>query len=91
MSKFSKNQPKDGETILHCGHLETKPHHFFAFGDGNIIVSVNFTRPDGSRGEATWMVLCNQCFAIHQTEPEKAMRADAIWIGDEPAIKEYFQ
>ena len=55
MSKFStftKDQPKDGDTILHCGHLGLckivrRPAHWFKF-DG----PVGFQRPDGSPGEA---------------------------------------
>jgi len=31
--RFTKYQPKDGEIVMHCGHLENKPHHFFAMGD----------------------------------------------------------
>lgn len=91
MSKFAKQQPKDGETILHCGHLETKPHHFFAFSDGKETAGFHFHRPDGTTGTATWMVLCSRCFVTHADRPEECMRGDATWIGDEPEIKEVFQ
>jgi hypothetical protein len=89
--EFSKHQPRDGETVLHCGHLESIPHHFFALSDGALIAGIHFRRPNGSEGTATWMVLCQPCFNAHAHEPEKCMRADAEWIGDEPAVKENLQ
>lgn len=89
---FAKYQPKDGETVLHCGHLENKPHHFFAMSDpSKEIQPLVFQRPDGTTGRATWMVLCSQCFPKFCDCPDKAMRADAKWIGDEPALRENFQ
>lgn len=93
MSKFSKHQPKDGETVLHCGHLEDKPHHFFAMSDPSLgePEEVTFNRPDGSTGRARWMVLCSTCNLRHGQNPSACIRADATWIGDEPAIKENVQ
>jgi hypothetical protein len=88
---FAKLQPRDGETVLHCGHLDSVPHHFFAMSDGNNVAGINFTRPDGTAGTATWMVLCSSCFSSHANEPERCMRADAVWRGHEPAIKENIQ
>jgi hypothetical protein len=89
---FTKVQPKDGDTVLHCGHLENKPHHFYAMSDPNkLMVGCPFTRPDGSAGLAKWMVLCSKCFEVYFDAPEKAMRADARWIGDEPEIRENVQ
>ena len=93
MSKFTKVQPKDGDTVLHCGHLENKPHHFFATSDPSRskIIGMPFTRPDGTCGVAKWMVLCQSCFPKFCDTPHQAMRADSQWIGDEPAIKENVQ
>lgn len=93
MMKFSKHQPKDGETILHCGHLEKKPHHFYAIGDPEkrIPQEMDFRRPDGSVGKAKWMVLCRDCFQIYSDNPAACMRADGEWIGDAPVVKEDFQ
>lgn len=85
--KFSERQPKDGETVLHCGHLENKPHHFFALPD-SFPDGIKFSRPDGSTGRATWMVLCQNCFAAG-LDPENCMRADGKWKGDAPAIVQY--
>jgi len=90
---FTKVQPSDGDTVLHCGHLENKPHHFYAMSDPSqkIIRGIMFTRPDGTTGLARWMVLCSRCFEVYFDSPEKAMRADATWIGDEPEIRENVQ
>ena len=88
---FTKQQPKDGDTVLHCGHLETKPHHFFALTDGEKLAGINFRRPDGTEGLAQWMVLCEMCFEQHADEPERCIRADATWIGNEPEILENVQ
>jgi hypothetical protein len=90
---FTKHQPKHGETVLHCGHLENKPHHFFAMSDPSLgePEEVMFRRPNGTTGRARWMVLCSRCILQHSMNPNLAMRADATWIGDEPAIKENVQ
>jgi hypothetical protein len=83
---FTKLQPQDGDTILHCGHLENKPHHFLHFKD-----AVKFRRPDGSQDQAHWLVVCNTCFALHHENPFACISADSTWRGNEPAIRENFQ
>jgi hypothetical protein len=83
--RFAKEQPKDGDTILHCGHLERKPHHAFK------MPSSQFTRLDGTRGESEWMLLCQDCFNAHADEPQVCIRADSIWKGDAPEFRENFQ
>jgi hypothetical protein len=85
--KYTELQPKDGDVVLHCGHLDDKPHHFYVLG-GASREPIHFHRPDGSVGEATWMVLCHRCFQVYPENPEKCMRADATWIGNEPEIKD---
>jgi hypothetical protein len=87
--RFAKQQPIDGEIVTHCGHLENKPHHFFGFGPD--LPLMTFTRPDGSKFPSRWMVLCKKCFNRHSDAPEKCIRADSMWVGDEPAIKENVQ
>jgi hypothetical protein len=88
MSQYAKQQPSDGEIITHCGHLEKEvgPHHFFGFGPE--LPEAQFTRPDGSKFSSRWMVLCQGCFNAHGANPSSCIRADSVWIGDEPAIKE---
>lgn len=50
--KFTKQQPKDGDTVLHCGHLEAKHYHFFYFPED----------------DAKWMMLCDDCYASQELE-----------------------
>ena len=84
---FAKDQPKDGDTILHCGHLGRRkivqhPAHWFKF-DGPI----QFERPDGSHGEAEWFAACEPCFIKHGEEAANRVRGDGVWTGDDPAIE----
>ena len=85
MAKFTKQQPRDGETVMHCGHIENSPHHFFGLPE-----EIGFTRPDKSIGKSRWIVLCQPCFNLHAEHLETCIRGDAQWIGNEPAIKENF-
>ena len=84
---FIKDQPKGGDTILHCGHLACNaarchPAHWFKF-DGPI----GFQRPDGSHGEAEWFVACEPCFIKHGEKVANRVRGDGVWTGDAPAIE----
>jgi hypothetical protein len=79
---FTKDQPKHGDTILHCGH-RNHSKHWFKFADGPI----KFARPDGSRGEAEWFTACDRCFMRHGEKAANHVKGDAVWTGDEPAIE----
>lgn len=84
---FTKDQPKDGDTILHCGHLGQRkfmqrPVHWFKFDK-----SIGFQRPDGSHGEAEWLAACEPCFVKHGEKVANRIRGDGIWTGDIPAIE----
>jgi len=83
---FTKDQPKDGDTILHCGHLGRSaayrpPAHWFQFKG-----SAEFTRPDGTHGKAEWFAACEPCFVKHGKKVADFPRGDAIWTGDAPTI-----
>lgn len=86
MSEFTELQPREGETVLHCGHLDEPKFHFFAF-DGVGRVAVPFMRPDGTKGLATFMALCDSCFEKNATQPERCIRGDAKWKGNVPFVK----
>lgn len=45
---FTKEQPKDGDTIMHCGHVVGCMHRF------QYEKSIGFERHDGTHGEAAW-------------------------------------
>lgn len=83
MSEFTEQQPKDGETVLHCGHLEGQIHHFFQIGPE----PTSFTRPDGTKGRANWIAICDSCFNQYALTPQACIRGDAQWKGNEPIIK----
>jgi hypothetical protein len=80
---FAKDQPKDGDTIMHCGHLDRGCMHWFKYDR-----AIKFTRPDGTRGEAEWFAACQPCFIKHGEKVIDFVRGDDCWIGDEPAIQE---
>ena len=82
-----KDQPKHGDTILHCGHLAGRlfaqhPAHWFKFD-----APIGFERPDGSHGEAEWFAACEPCFIKHGEKVANRARGDDVWIGDTPAIE----
>lgn len=86
MSKFTAEQPKDGETVLHCGHLhEFKgTWHWLKF-----TAPVQFVRPDGSTGLALWITICDPCYIEHGPNPKVLARGDGKWMGDDPIIKSH--
>lgn len=86
-SAFTEDQPKDGDTILHCGHLGQhkivhRCAHWFKFD-----WRIGFQRPDGSHGEAEWFAACEPCLIEHGEKVTSRVRGDVLWIGDEPAIE----
>jgi hypothetical protein len=79
---FTEQQPKHGDTILHCGHL-VRGMHWFKFAGG----AIKFTRPDKTRGEAEWFAACDRCYAKHGEKVASFVKGDGVWTGDEPAIQ----
>lgn len=81
--EFTKIQPKHGDRIIHCGHLEVEPIHFWKMASGKL----KFRRPDGTFAEAEWIVCCEACFQASGGDPKKVLiRGDGTWKGDEPAV-----
>ena len=81
---FTEQQPKDGECVLHCGHLKRwhdRSWHWFQYA-----TPMKFQRPDGTKGEADWFIACEPCFHKHGEGVTKFARGDAQWNGDEPVI-----
>lgn len=83
--KFTKEQPKDGDIVLHCGHPETGNHHFF-----KIQGTVNFVRPDNTSSTLTepWLIVCEDCLTKSFGDPLQTIRGEATWKGDEPFVQE---
>jgi hypothetical protein len=79
---FTDQKPRDGDTILHCGHLRQGqgPVHWFQYE-----TIVRFERPDGTRGDAEWLVVCEPCFVEHGVGA--TVRGDVQWTGDAPVFE----
>lgn len=84
MGAFHKLQPRDGDTVLHCGHVKgSSRNHFWRLPHG-----VPFERPDGTSGKAGWIVACDPCAQASGMDPlAVAIVGDARWNGDAPAIR----
>ena len=81
-STYTEEQPQDGDCVLHCAHMDSKPIHFF-----KCVPFRSFKRPDGTRGEAHWMAVCDFCIKRYRGNPDPSITGDSSWIGNEPAIK----
>jgi len=85
VSKFTQQQPKDGDVILHCAHLlETDAAHWYK------VPEVEFLSPEGEKGVSEWIGICNECFMAN---PNPARIEDFpiaghnTWMGDDPIIE----
>ena len=75
--------PKDGDVVLHCGHLDEKEHHFFK-------TKMKF-QPPGTRERLTakWIIQCGDCFAKLPKDLKKehfTIGGHDTWDGDDPII-----
>jgi 6-phosphogluconolactonase/glucosamine-6-phosphate isomerase/deaminase len=78
-SKYTELQPKDGEVVLHCGHVGGEGHFFSIKPEAQVV------SPSGEVVTAQWFIQCASCF---RTEPsELNVRGHGIWCGDEPTIR----
>jgi len=85
--RLSPRQPKKGDVIIHCGHLNVDGHHFFSLPGGDR--NVWFVRPDGTRGEAAWIVACDDCWRAADGNPAAIkIHGDGIWNNDDPILYE---
>lgn len=81
MSNFTKQQPKGGDVVMHCGHLNQSMHWF------EYEKAIGFQRPDGTRGQAAWFAACQACFVRHGDKVTRFVRGDGVWTGDAPVIE----
>lgn len=91
MSKqyFTEQQPTEGDCVLHCEHVKEVAGlaaHFFSLGAGQ-----PFMRPDGSKGSAQWIVICDHCYVLFPKSPMDAVSGDSLWVGNDPVIKKDVQ
>ena len=76
-------QPQDGDIVLHCGHVDNGPHHFFK-------ASMWF-KPPGSRTKlnASWIIQCKDCMKSIPMKPKPedfTIAAHDTWVGDDPVM-----
>lgn len=83
MKKFTKEQPIDGEIILHCAHMNNANKvHWWKFP-----TEVYFRRPDQTVGTAIWMAVCDKCQKKCAGDPSKIeIAGDLVWDGNDPVI-----
>jgi hypothetical protein len=79
---FTKEQPKYGDTIMHCGHPDRGALHWFQYEN-----PIKFSRPDGTHGLAEWFAACERCFIRHGAKVSSFVRGDDVWTGNEPTIE----
>jgi hypothetical protein len=78
-NKFAEIQPTTGDHYVHCGHSGTAPEVHFWRTPGTL-----FVRPDGTTGEAKWMICSDACIRQANADPERVhIRGDGTWVGDE--------
>lgn len=80
--------PKDGDIVLHCGHVDHKGQHFYKvnnlpFRPPNVVNVVL---------AAQWIVQCDDCYTTLHNKVAPSMedfkiRGHDTWIGDDPCIK----
>ena len=57
--------PKKGDAVVHCSHApRTTDCHWWR-------ASIHFIRPDGTAGDAKWIVACDSCFVKSEGDPER--------------------
>jgi len=86
MIDFTHEQPRDGDTVAHCGHIGAHTAgsmHFFEHVPFRTV-----TRPDGTTVVIKWTIACDACYRLAGGDCHRiAIRGDAQWVGDEPAIR----
>ena len=83
MNEYTEEQPKDGDIVLHCNHLDNPPLHFF-----KCVKPITAVGPDGESTIIQWLVCCNTCMLLHGADVGKiAWNQLSTWKGDEPFIE----
>jgi len=77
-------QPQHGDVVVHCGHTDGSAEREWFRAEEPI----PFERPDGTKGEAQWIVACMDCYASADGNPlALEIRGDGVWQGNEPALR----
>ncbi len=77
-------QPAKGDVVLHCGHVGKVPGQTHYYRSP---LMFEYTRPNGSKGWARWIVCCAACHAAAGGDGYKVpRRGEAVWDGSVPRI-----
>lgn len=81
-SKWARQQPNDGDSLLMCGHIEKCPSwHWYK-------TNMEVKRPDKTTLVIDWLVACNDCVRKAKGDVMRIpFRQEATWMGDEPVIR----
>jgi hypothetical protein len=79
--QFTSLQPRDGDSVGLCSHLNASQYHFFKI-KGEIV----FSSPDGRTVIPVWVIVCDYCFKTYKN-PLTCIEGDAIWDGDDPIVE----
>lgn len=71
MSKTERPKPQPGQVALFCAHNIKSTWHWFGIVDGPVTV---IDKRPSEECDASWIVLCQECFDQHATSPLKAAR-----------------
>jgi hypothetical protein len=77
--------PAEGDCVMGCKHaIEDAAHaHFWLVPEG-----LPFRRPNGTTGEAKWIVACDGCACRADFDPLRVpVSADMTWTGPTPEIR----
>ena len=86
MSEYADIQPRHGDIIIHCGHIDddNRKEPGIHWWKGRFTFGNNV----GDRGEAQWLICCDKCYEKAGGEPLKIqVRGHGSWKGNEPIIK----
>lgn len=83
MSKWAALQPKDGEIVMHCGHVGWSDSHWGHLADSPLIKC-----KDGVERKINWLVSCHKCFSAANRNWQHVLFTDtATWKGNDPVIE----
>ena len=92
--KYAALQPRDGEMVLFCRHIELLPGcikfhglklHWIASEFPEPVVHVDLETGEREQFLARWICLCEACFLKDPVDFSEIAQ-HGPWIGDEPII-----
>ena len=86
MRAFAKRQPKPGDIVLMCPHVNDGTYHWVYFEGGAIRMPAG-TIHTVHLPDARWISLCNKCYVSHD-DPIDAVDHHIVWSDREPVIRE---